>query len=258
MRIMTYNVHSCIGTDRKLSHLRIAEIIATYDPDVVALQELDLARPRSGGIDQAARIAEQLEMHFHFHPALRIAEEQYGDALLSKSPLRLIRSAQLPRPPRRLIPMETRGALWAAVDFGATELQILTTHLGLLRRERRLQAKALLGRDWTGNPRCLPPAVLCGDFNCLPTSRDYRMFSAAFRDAGRAAGSQSFFSKSTFPARWPLLTLDYLFVTNDLDVHHFQIPRTKTTRVASDHLPVIVDIELPKARTSGGHCAKNR
>ncbi len=242
---MTYNVHSCIGTDRKLSHLRIAEVIATYDPDVVALQELDLARPRSGWIDQAAEIADRLKMNFQFHSTLRIAEEQYGDALLSKSPLRLIRSAQLPRPPRRLIPMETRGALWAAVDFGATELQILTTHLGLLRRERRLQAEALLGRDWTGNPRCLPPTVLCGDFNCRPTSRVYRMFSATFRDAGRVAGSRGSVSNSTFPSRWPLLTLDYLFVTNDLDVRNFQVPKTDLTCLASDHLPVIVEIELP-------------
>ena len=68
LRVMTYNVHSCIGMDGRLSTSRIARIIAQCRPDVVALQELDVGRGRTGGIDQAHAIAQELEMEFHFFP----------------------------------------------------------------------------------------------------------------------------------------------------------------------------------------------
>src|SRR5689334_13841828 len=58
VRIMTYNVHSCRGMDGAISHERIAEVIERYNPDVVALQELDLGRERSGRLDQTRSIAE--------------------------------------------------------------------------------------------------------------------------------------------------------------------------------------------------------
>ncbi len=68
LRVMTYNVHSCVGMDGRLSTSRIARIIAQCRPDIVALQELDVGRGRTGGIDQAHAIAQELEMEFHFHP----------------------------------------------------------------------------------------------------------------------------------------------------------------------------------------------
>ena len=58
----TYNVHRCLGTDRRLDVGRIAEVIAAEEPDIVALQEVDVGRARTGGVDQAHRIAERLGM----------------------------------------------------------------------------------------------------------------------------------------------------------------------------------------------------
>ncbi len=72
LRIMTYNVHSCFGTDRKLDPGRIAEVIAECEPDIVALQEVDVARARSGGVDQAQTIANHLSMASYFHPSLHL------------------------------------------------------------------------------------------------------------------------------------------------------------------------------------------
>ena len=56
-RILTYNVHRCVGTDRRLDVGRVAEVIAAQAPDIVALQELDVGRARTGGVDQAHEIA---------------------------------------------------------------------------------------------------------------------------------------------------------------------------------------------------------
>jgi endonuclease/exonuclease/phosphatase family metal-dependent hydrolase len=69
LRVATYNVHGCVGMDRQRSEARIAEVIAQLSVDIVGLQELDLSRRRSAGVDQTGIIAEQLGWHSHFYPA---------------------------------------------------------------------------------------------------------------------------------------------------------------------------------------------
>ena len=95
-RIMTYNVHRCVGVDGKLDVQRVADTIAESRPDIVALQELDVRRARTRGVDQAHAIAELLDMQFHFHAALKVEEELYGDALLTAYPERLVQAGPLP------------------------------------------------------------------------------------------------------------------------------------------------------------------
>ena len=79
LRVATYNVHGCVGMDGQRSEGRIAEVIASMSADVVGLQELDLGRSRSAHVDQAASIATQLGWKYHFHPAMRSGDEQYGN-----------------------------------------------------------------------------------------------------------------------------------------------------------------------------------
>ena len=77
-RLLTYNVHRCVGVDRQLDVGRIAAVIAEHAPDVVCLQELDVGRARTGHVDQAEAIADSLAMTFHFHAAMKVESEQYG------------------------------------------------------------------------------------------------------------------------------------------------------------------------------------
>lgn len=239
VRVMTYNVHSCIGMDGRLSPERIARTVARYGADIIALQELDVSRLRTGGIDQAHRIAHYLEMDFHFHPALHLEEERYGDAILTRLPMRLVRAAALPGLPR----MEPRGALWVAVDIGGgEELQVFNTHLGLTARERRMQTEALLGAEWLGHPECLGPVALCGDFNTLPSSPVSRLLRGRLRDAQLEYTRRP--PRGTFSGRFPVVRLDYIFVSEDLEVVKADVPETSLTRVASDHLPLIVDLRI--------------
>ena len=138
LRVMTYNVHSCVGMDGKLDVERIARVIARARPDVVALQELDVGRARTGAMDQAHLIARYLEMAFHFHPALHIEEERYGDAILTHLPQRLVKAGPLPGLASRPL-LEPRGALWVAIELHGREIQVINTHLGLHPRERMAQ-----------------------------------------------------------------------------------------------------------------------
>src|SRR5690606_23082368 len=121
IRVMTYNVHSCVGMEGVLSTTRIARVIAQCRPDIVALQALDVGRSRTGAVDQAHAIARELAMEFHFHPALRLEEELYGDAVLSRWPMRLVRAGSLPSVAGR-DDLEPRGALWVAVDVDGREI----------------------------------------------------------------------------------------------------------------------------------------
>jgi endonuclease/exonuclease/phosphatase family metal-dependent hydrolase len=237
MRLLTYNVHGCLGTDGVRSPERIAEVIAHYEPDIVGLQELDVSRRRSGGIDQAFAIAEALKMNAHFHPAMHVMEEQYGDAILTALPSRLVKGAALPGLDwyRGL---EPRGALWAMIETPAGPLQVINTHFGLLPQERRAQADALLGATWLGG--CMAPVVLMGDFNMLPGARPYRAFTRQLRDGHSLLRR----AHATFPARRPLVRIDHIFISTGIDVHDMEIRHHAAARVASDHLPLALDIKI--------------
>ena len=240
-KILTYNVHRCLGTDGKLSPARIAAVIDSCDPDIVALQELDVRRVRSGGIDQAHEIARELDMrHVHFHPALRVLEEEYGDAILTAHPSKLVRAGTLPEM-ATWHPNEPRGALWAAVEVDGVELQVINTHLGLRRAERLAQVDALLGPQWLGSPECRNPVIFLGDFNSVPRSEAYRKVARKFRDArkGAARGLQA-----TYPSRYPFLALDHVFFGGAIEILRAECIRTPLSRIASDHLPVLVEFQL--------------
>ena len=117
IRIMTYNVRSCIGMDGKISPRRIARVIGRHKPDIVALQELDMNRKRTGEVDQAHLIAQELEMIYHFHPSVVVDEECYGDAVLSRFPMELIRAGRLPGIIKNSI-VEPRGVIWTGINIG--------------------------------------------------------------------------------------------------------------------------------------------
>lgn len=238
--VMTYNVHSCIGTDGRADVERIAEVIAPFACDVVALQELDMETARSGGRDQAREIADMVLMHYHFQPLLWLERGRYGNAILSRHPLTVLRAAELPTLAGRPR-IERRGAIWARIAIGAVDVQVVSTHLGLNGRERRMQAEALLGPEWAGSPEFREPLVLCGDFNASPASAVCRMIRGRFRDAAREAGPAG---SATWPSRFPLFRLDYVFLAGDIRVRQIFVHRTPLTRAASDHLPVVADLEL--------------
>jgi len=239
--IMTYNVHSSIGMDGKVSPLRIARVIERCNPDVVTLQELDAGLERTSLVDQAHVIAHQLEMFYHFHASIQVEEGGYGNAILSRFPLHLVKAGPLPSHPERSF--EGRGAVWVEIEHAGSKIQIITTHFGLDRRERLCQAETLAGPDWLGHPDCDAPVVVCGDFNALPRSAAYRRLTRDLKDAQRELkGSRP---KGTFPVRLPLMRIDHLFLSPDLQVRKVTIPKTALTRIASDHLPLVVVLELP-------------
>lgn len=244
LSILTYNVHSCIGTDRRMDPERIADVIAATRADVIALQELDVGRARTGGIDQAAKIADLLGMTSYFHPALQVHDEQYGDAILTALPSRLVKAGPIPSVG------ETRGALWVEVMVDGRPVQIFNTHFGLRRGERRQQAETLLGDGWIGNEGCRgQPVILVGDFNAIPSSVAYGLLKQRLppvragdgHEGARAAKARM---APTFPSRFPLLRLDHIFASEGIRTVAAGPVRTALSRVASDHLPLQASLTI--------------
>lgn len=240
-RIVTYNVHRCVGNDRRLDVARIADVLGALDPDIVALQELDVGRRRTNHVDQAHEIAERLSMTHHFHAAMLVEEEQYGDAILTCCPERLVKAGALPDYPR-VRALEPRGALWVQVEIDGRPVQIINTHLGLVPREQQLQAAHLAGPEWLGHPDCQGPTILLGDFNATASSVVYRTLTQRLAPARGLAPRKS--PTSTFPSQLPVLRIDHLFVSPGIEVRDVTAPFDPLTRVASDHLPLVMDFDL--------------
>jgi len=240
-RILTYNVHRWLGTDRKISPTRIAEVIASCEPDIVALQEVRAGRTRPGEADQAATVADKLGMDLYFQPTIRILGEQYGIAVLTRHPAYLVKSGRLPTQSTKPS-FEKRSALWVCTEIDGHKVNVINAHLSLRSGERRTQAAALVGPDWMSHPDCADPAVLLGDFNAPPYSRSYRMIATHLRDAQLTNSHGE--PQPTFHTRAPVLRLDHVFVSKSVEVVNAAPVRNSLTRVASDHFPLLAELRV--------------
>ncbi len=241
LRLMSYNVHGCLGMDGYILTDRISRVIARHNPDIIALQELDVGRKRSGGMDQVEKIARKLEMKFHFHPVFRYRDEKYGNAILSQHPMALMKMEPLPKLADKKR-YEPRGAMWILLEFQGAKINVINTHLSIWPRERLLQINALLNEEWLGHPDCAGPIILCGDFNALPGSAVYQKICQRLKDSQAILAGHR--PHRTWFGHYPLTQIDYIFVTSEFQVKAISVSRTSLDKVASDHLPLIVDLKL--------------
>ena len=243
-RVVTYNTHGCVGTDGARSVERIADVLRACDADVVGLQEIDVGRARSGGIDQAESIALRLGMSHVFGAALDDGVGCYGNAILSRHPIAHIRTEKLPT--WRTV-SEPRCFVHAQVDLPDGELDVVVTHFGLGPIERMGQARHVADEL----ARSSPQTVLLGDFNCGRGSIAYARMSAKLRDAQHAVSARTV--RATYPSWRPILRLDHVFVGAGLEVLAAEVATGSLVRTASDHLPVVVTMRRLVAGTDRAH-----
>ena len=237
LRVATYNVHGCVGMDRQRSEKRIAEVIVSISADVVALQELDLGRKRSAGVDQAKLIAKQLGWNHLFESAIQVVDEHYGIAILSRYPLTHRQTIPLPGEGSWYC-RETRVALWAEAETPAGAVQIINTHFGLGRLERLVQARHISGLLETVPTN--EPLILLGDFNSRPSSRALHPLRKHLRDLRTTPAVIG--SCRTFPTRYPMVAVDHIFVSPALHPVSLKVHRQALARIASDHYPLVAEL----------------
>lgn len=229
LRLATYNVHSCVGTDGRHDPERIARVVAELDADVVALQEFTY--PADVAIETRTPIVlTSLDRYaFALGPTRARDEHSFGNVLLSRHPIRDVFRVDLSRKRR-----EPRGALAVTLDVGDVELHVLSTHLGLRFAERRFQVRQLLEHIDSRRPRFV--AVL-GDFNDWLPGRS--VAHALDHRLGRAERRRS------FPSWCPLLALDRIWVHPAGAVRDVRTHRSPLARRASDHLPIVAEVAPP-------------
>jgi len=110
-------------------------------------------------------------------------------------------------------------------------------------REQLLQARALVGHEWLSHPEQRSPTILLGDFNAGAASAAGRCLLRRLTDARKAAPRRS--RTATFPSRMPLGQIDHVFVSEGVKVRFAYVPDDRLARMASDHLPLVVDFDLP-------------
>ena len=237
IRLMTYNVHACVGMDGQLSPERIARLIQQSDADIICLQELDVFRCRSGNRDQAHAIAQHLEMDHQFHPAWALEEEQFGNAILTRFPMQVVQKQGLHHHKQD---RSRRSALWVEIEIDdATSLQVINTHLSIYPQEQRIQSSQLI-EEWVQPANLLGPVILCGDFNARPGSKTHRILSSAMRDVESFDRNPT---RRTLFSPFPLSRVDHGFVSHELVCTGVHVFDSRLARIASDHLPLAFDLK---------------
>lgn len=222
LRVMSYNVHNCVGLDGTRNIPRVADVISKYSPDVVALQEIDSMTNRSK-YDLTWRIAVRAGYNGYFAPAIPHTGGKYGVAILSKRPVKSIKQYELP------CSNEIRTLAVAEFD----DFYFICTHWSLI-AEYRLQAVEIVREVLSGLKK---PVILAGDLNATPTSEPIKKLSEFMTILNDT-------SKFTFNAKNPSKCIDYVVGAGA----SFEVEKTFVGYgcEASDHLPVYVDIVMKK------------
>ena len=245
IRVVTWNIHKAIGgVDRRYDLERVIDALAEQEPDIALLQEVADGMPKAHFEDQTWLLSEALEMpHIAYGPEHRFSRGGYGNAILSRYPLTDIHHIDL-----RIGGRKKRGLISARSHVrqeGHTRsVVVFNLHLGLAGSERGMQLGKFLECHPFAGLHHQTPIVVAGDLNDVWGSLGPRFLGpAGFERAGALS--------NTFPAALPLRPLDAIFVRGNLKAMSCAPPRNKLTRAASDHLPLVAELEIGQPETSG-------
>ncbi|HEX3544158.1 MAG TPA: endonuclease/exonuclease/phosphatase family protein [Candidatus Acidoferrum sp.] len=218
LTVTSYNIHSCEGLDLRVKCDRIAEILTRTHADIIGLQEV-----RAGQEQEIARI---LGFHALFARADHVGGYEFGNAILSRFPIRRSDVYLLGVPHH-----EQRVCLHAEIAWpGESDaIHVFSAHLGQNETERQQQAQLLASKSILENPSFHnAPRVLLGDFNEKSRNGVVNQTLAKFQCA----------TGKSWTVFFPIVYLDRIYISSDLKFHDFHIYRTGSAVIASDHAAI--------------------
>jgi len=228
LRVMTYNIHSCVGSDRRYDPERILAILREVDADIIALQEV--GGFMHGELEQAHFFERKLDMRAVIGHNRYRSNISFGNVLLVRKDIEIEDMSLIDL---SVVPFERRGAIDCVLQTRIGSIRTIATHLGLLVRERRKQIEIIANRLLE---RPQPTTLILGDFNIFGPER---------RRLRRIGAPQVLPKLYSFPARRPLMSLDRIWSIPNDSLVRLDRYRTPLSRVASDHLPLVGVVEAP-------------
>ena len=227
LRIASYNIHKCLGLDRRRRPDRILAVLAALNADVVVLQEVDHRlgpRPAALPRDLLERTTGLKTLPFPLSP---LSLGWHGQTILARQDLHLdaLHRIELPG-------LEPRGALQADFSSGQIAFRVVGLHLGLIRRYRRMQLDAIRAAL---SHRTAMPTLILGDFNEWSTRGGAEVLGSAFHVHSPGP---------SFPATGPVARLDRIALGLDAHLVRTGVHAEGLARIASDHLPIWADVRF--------------
>ncbi|MCA1608950.1 MAG: endonuclease/exonuclease/phosphatase family protein [Acidobacteria bacterium] len=235
LRIATYNIHKCVGLDRRYSPERIADVLREIDADVIGLQEVLCHRNGIRREHQAEFLADELAMNFCLGENRKHNGGDYGNAILSLLPIANFENYDI-----SVAKYESRGCVRAEIKIGEESIHFINLHMGTSFFERRNQVHRLLAEHAIDDPAIIGRRIIAGDFNEWTSGVTTRMFKSRFHsiDPKLHLGKAR-----TFPGILPLLHLDHVYFDDAFRLVSALLHRSRTSLIASDHLPVVAEFE---------------
>ncbi|PZO80972.1 MAG: EEP domain-containing protein [Mesorhizobium amorphae] len=229
LRIASYNIHKCVGLDRRFDPHRTALVIREIGADIVALQEADQRFGERVGLLDLDTLKRECGLVPVPMSIPQPGHGWHGNVVLFREG-RVTGSRQIVLPG-----VEPRGALVVDFELPSGPLRVIAAHLGLLRRSRAQQVRTIVESAAPTDGR---PAVLMGDLN------EWRLGErSALQGLAHAFGPLEAAIPS-FPSRFPVWALDRILGTPQDLIASVKLHDTPLARVASDHLPLKAAVRL--------------
>jgi endonuclease/exonuclease/phosphatase family metal-dependent hydrolase len=232
LRVATYNVHRCRGLDGRTSPARIARVISSIDADVIALQEVVGAGPRSAG--HAEELGALLGMGWVMAPTRRLRGHLFGNVVLSRLPI--VHHAHYDLSWKTC---EPRGCQRVDVGIDHDTLHLYNVHLGTAILERRYQAGRLAAI--VHDRRVGVPKIVLGDFNEWTRGLATALLSERLESLDLRRHLRR---RRTYPGVFPLLHLEHIYYEGRVEVVRVEMPRTGRSLIASDHVPLVAELKV--------------
>lgn len=258
LTVMSYNIHTGIGADGRLDLERTADEIRASGAEVVGLQEVDVHwSSRSNFEDQAKLLAEELDMKYFFAPIYSFdplqpgePRREYGLAILSEYPILSAENHEITRLSTQgsnPTPEPAPGFPEVVLNVRGVKVHFYDTHLDYRADPtvRRMQVDDMLEVMAEDEG----PKVLTGDLNAPPDAPE---LSRLFEELDDAWATQGDGPGYTYSTNDPVKRIDYVLASPGVGVDSARVPDT----IASDHLPVVVELLVPGERVGVGGSSK--
>lgn len=226
VRVATWNIHRGVGRDGQTDIERIAMVLQEIDADIIGLQEVGFwSGEHRNVLEHFAQVTGATPIE-----GITLENElgHYGNAVLTRLPVSSMQQHDFSFSGR-----EPRGAIELRLELADTRIRFVSTHLGLRPGERRYQVQCLLQLF---EQECCALDILLGDLN------EWFLYGRPLRRLHRCFGAQP--APPTFPSGRPIFALDRLWTRPQWAVKALRVHTSPLARVASDHLPLLADLEL--------------